>query len=346
MCGDLDDVPEASMRQDTSSLEVYLPREALQGEALPSFAIWHHQTFKTIEVTFPEALQVDELYNVAPGDRESEPGKLTVRRVEIEGYLGILFGSKRLESTSERFRVVFQFHHHDGAAQSVNRDVHLFHPLLAVERVSEKIRVNLADRKVEEVIQVRNVGTGTVIVSVTGDKDSDVQICQPKAISEFIRSYREDVTTGLAELERVFSHQSSLLRRLGKFLGGGIPLGDQTAMEEFKNVAIDFRKAVADERNFDKAVMDTIAGAILKNLHLFNIFEQLVDYLHSIRAKKVILRNPLDVIRVDTVPVRLKVKLEYTDLTNSYYEPITVDSTIISNAQGDVPIYMLLGWSV
>lgn len=340
----LDNISVRSTGQGTDALKVYLPSEALQGESLPSFAIWHDHAFKAIEVTFSSALRVDELYNVAPGDCDSEPGKLTVRKIEVEGYLGILFGSQRLQTTSEQAQVVFHFHHPDGAVQSITRAVHLFHPLLAVREIPKTIRVDLANRTIKESVQVRNVGEGTVILSIKSDEDSDVRIEQPQAISEFNRLFRQDVTTGLAELEETFPRQSGLLEELAKLLGDEIPLGDQASMQEYEKVAQDFRKAVSDERDFGKRVVETISAALLKNLHLFNIFEQLVDYFHSVRAKKVILRNPLDVIKVDTKPASLKIKLQYTDLTNNYYQPVSIDSMIVANAPGDFPIYMLLGW--
>lgn len=320
-----------------------MPPEALQGEELPSFALWRNQVFSKTEVYFPDILKVDEVHNVNREDWQSEPGKLIVNRVEVNGYLGLLFSSQRLENTSRKVKVEFHFHQQHGAIQSKICEVHLFRPLLAVKKIQKSIQFDDSMRPLVEVIQVFNQGIGTVIVSIGAEGDN-IQLREQEVISQFRKYYKEDIRTGFAVLADRFPEYNNLLQKLADIWLKPIDLGDQEFLSRVEATMQDFRQATLEVNTFGKAVAETISEAILKNLHLFNIFNQLVDYLYSIPSRKVLLINPLDVIRVDTKLTPVRIKLEYTDLANNYYEPIYIDTAIMAKSPGDVPIYRLLKW--
>jgi hypothetical protein len=191
---------------------------------------------------------------------------------------------------------------------------------------------------------VANVGTGTAIVSVVSSKNSEVKIGFSEAMAKFVKNFSQDIKSGFHELETTYPARVPLLSSLADVFGGQVDYGDKSAMENLEKVNEELRLTISEEKGFARSFVELFAGAILKNLHLFNLFDQLVEYLHSIRAKKIILTNPLDVAGLTKKPARLSMIIRYTDLTNSYYEPIEVQTTIAGDSAGNVSVYMLLAW--
>src|SRR2546422_2915927 len=92
-----------------SKVRVFLPNEALQGEEIPSFALWRGVTFDEIRVSVPHGLKVSEVYNVAREDWAISGNDLLVKRVEVNGYLGLVLASEQLNETSKEVTIRWEF---------------------------------------------------------------------------------------------------------------------------------------------------------------------------------------------------------------------------------------------
>src|SRR2546428_6709607 len=97
-----------------SSVKVFLPEEALQGEEIPSFALWKGTTFDGIQVSVPDGLKVSEVYNVAKEDWTFTGNDLSVKRVEVNGYLGLVLASEQLNETSKEVMIRWEFSGKEG----------------------------------------------------------------------------------------------------------------------------------------------------------------------------------------------------------------------------------------
>ena len=73
----------------------FFPKEALQGEDLPSHITWSDLKFDCIKIVHPKAVTLKEVYNVSDKDISiKEEGLILINKVEVDGYLGIVFSSK------------------------------------------------------------------------------------------------------------------------------------------------------------------------------------------------------------------------------------------------------------
>jgi len=330
--------------QRNGHLRVYLPPQALQGQDLPFFALWKAVTFRKIEVLFPSELEIDEIYNVARNEYTVEPGQLIVEKVEVDGYLGISFSSRRFRTTSEQVCVVSDFHEASGEVYSRRCNIHLFRPLLAAKEIPRSIRVSVSRCQPLDFIQVANEGTGTIRMVVISEEDSDLRITESAAMSDFRKNLRRDLDTGFADLAGAFPEQADLVEKLKEVWLRRVDLEDEEELVRVKSVAGSLQDAIVNDEKFGRALAETFAGALLKNLTLFNLLEQLVDYFHSVPAKKVLMINPLDIIEVGPKPAVLKVKLLYTDLANGHYEPVHVLTRLVAKRRCSLPVYRLLQW--
>jgi len=321
-----------------------LPPQALQGQVLPFFALWKAVTFRKIEVLFPSELEIGEIYNVARNDYTVEPGKLVVEKVEVDGYLGMSFSSRRFGTTSEQVYVESNFHEPSGKVYSRRCRIHLFRPFLAVKEIPSNIRVNVARCQPLDFIHVANEGTGTIRMGIVSEEGSDLPIRESAAMSDFRKNLRSDLDTGFTDLAGAFPEQADLVGKVKEIWLRPVDLGDKEALARVKSAASSLQEAIMNNERFGRAVAETFAGAMLKNLSLLNILEQLVDYFHSVPAKKVLMINPLDVVEVGPKPAVLKVKLVYTDLANGHYEPVHVLTRVVAKRRCNLPVYRLLQW--
>lgn len=340
----MESVPTVS-ESVTSPVDVYLPGEALQGESLPSFILWRGETVQRIDIQFPDALQVSDVYNVASGEWSVQHDRLTVNRVEVDGYLGVLFSSRRLDTTSRVIDVRFELHRGD-RIESWARRVHLYRPLLKVRYCPAKITMDVSKGRVDQTIQIVNEGLGTVFVSIVEDKGSEVELREPEALAKFQQLVREDIEIAFANFAKDFPDYSELMKDLATLIVKQVDMGDPEAISKAKTVISDFSRATEVDKDLLPAVVQAIAGAFVKNFHMFNVYEQIAEYVKSIGASKILVRNPLDLISVAKASTTLKLKVEYTDLTFEYFEPLHLTTSIASsgNTEGELSVYRVLEW--
>lgn len=137
-----------------TTIRVYLPEEALQGEEVPSFALWHGTQIDGIRMRVPHGFEVSEVYNVAADDWSFAGDELSVKRLEINGYFGLLLTSKQLEETSKQ--VEFRWDFYSGEEKfTESKRIHVFRPLLGVE-VPAEIRLNTSKSVVANPLSIEN----------------------------------------------------------------------------------------------------------------------------------------------------------------------------------------------
>ncbi len=319
-----------------------MPKEALQGEEVPCFALWKGVDFRGIQVQVPEGLEVKDVYNVAKGDWQFEKRKLVISKVEVNGYLGLLFSPGQNDRTSQNLEVRFDFYSDNGGLSETRR-VHVFRPLLVPASVPKEIRVDALKSQTATPIVVQNRGFGTVVVNVKAAENSAAKLEEHPVITEFLKHFRSDLELGFSRLKNQFPSYTPLVESVADILIKPVDL-ESEHLAKLEKVADDFRKAAHDSPEFSTGIGDVIAGALIKNLHIFNVFAQFTEYFHSVSERKVLIRNPLDIFRLNNRPQRVHLIVEYTDLAYGQYPPLDIESTLVSNKPLELPLYKLLRW--
>src|SRR2546428_401755 len=81
----------------------------IHGDSFPAHVIWDKSETVKIRVKFPSALEVKEVFNVPPGGAITLPdGTAELAGFIMNGYVGLVLRSKRLEDTLVRERVTFE----------------------------------------------------------------------------------------------------------------------------------------------------------------------------------------------------------------------------------------------
>ena len=120
----------------------FFPKEALQGKDLPSHITWTDLKFDRIKVVHPRTLKLKEIYNVANKDLEIKEGLIRINRVEVDGYLGIVYSTDILPEKAIDETVNYSFILQDEVVKSLDFVTHLFRPDVVIQDVPRKIQVN------------------------------------------------------------------------------------------------------------------------------------------------------------------------------------------------------------
>src|SRR5690348_6049767 len=82
-------VPESRLRS------IFVPQHCLQGEEFPTHILWSGGGQVQVEVTIPAEIELKEIFNIRRDTTTTVvAGMLSVRAVEVPGYLGLLFKAK------------------------------------------------------------------------------------------------------------------------------------------------------------------------------------------------------------------------------------------------------------
>jgi hypothetical protein len=84
---------------------IYLPKEGLQGEDIPSHILWENANVKSIEVSFCPPLKFKEVFNAQSW--KIQGNKIIIEKVELDGYIGLSF-DRSIDSRPPRLSLVSQ----------------------------------------------------------------------------------------------------------------------------------------------------------------------------------------------------------------------------------------------
>ncbi len=326
----------------TEAVKVYLPTEALQGEEIPSFALWHGSTFESIQVQIPHGLKVSEVYNVSKSDWVFSGTELSVKQVEVNGYMGLVLTSEQLDETSKEVEVRWDFFGKDEKV-SESRRIHVFRPLIEVE-VPPEIQLEKSVRIVANPLRIQNKGLGTVIVGVRALEDSKARLEEPQVVSDFEKSFKKDVKAGFSEMKPRFPDLDALIDQVSGVFTDPPNLSEKEGVLRLQQIAESVNRTNSESPEFGKSIGEVLGSALLANLQRFNIFQQLAEYIHSIEGRKVLMRNPLNTVHVRPGKSKLHLRVEYTDLAYGYYPQVEIKTVLQSNEDKTFPLYKLFRW--
>ena len=335
---------------DGDSLPVksfFLPKETLQGAEIPAHIIWKDIPFSFIRAEIPPCLEVEQLFNVTKEDWKKENFGFVVKEVEIEGYLGMVLQSRRLDVESFDVWIDFSFIKEDQITEKISGKIHLFRPEILVEDVPRVIEINFERNFVSPRIKIKNCGEGTAIVLVKILKDSETKRKLPKSIQEFRMQYYNDVKENFSVLEKEFPQYSEII---SEYLRVVHPFLMKRKMEKkylkkIEHMLEKILRVFETDEDFAKAFVEAVGAAYLKNIQLLTVFDDFLKYFNSIASRKVLIPDPLWVFPISKEPKKLSMEILTTDLLIGEYPPIRVPKIeLIGDRPDEVPIYRLFEW--
>ena len=197
----------------------FVPKTALQGEDIPVHAIWEAIDHYGIRIDLSSFLQLKEIYNVARRDMKKEQQSLLVKKLEVDGYLGMIFESKQLEKARQDAWLSLTFL--DQKGEMIERrqaKILLFRPKIVVEEIPDLIKVNIEKGFVHNRIKLHNVGDGTAIVRFRTRKGSELKRRLPKNVREWRKEFYKDAKKNLSRVQKQYPSYSLLVEQYVKLL--------------------------------------------------------------------------------------------------------------------------------
>jgi len=323
----------------------YLPSEGLQGEDIPSYVIWEDMNIESICISFRSPLIFKEVYN--SNSWEIQEDKLVVKAVELDGYLGLLFESRKVSAIADDVSVEYSFHLSNGEVVKETRVIKVFRPQLEIGELPKKITVNPDTGFVKNRIRVKNTGRGTLIMRISTPEDSPARLETPPEYRDFIERFESDLREEMSILGKKFPQFEPLLEEM---LEWDERIRDlEKISEEDKKKFIDymnkFLRILANNREFHQGLLEAFAKALIKNTELVQTIGRFVEFYESLVSKNILLVNPFDQFNLTKDGQEMILKVKQTDRVFDEYEDITLPKIKLEGSKiGKISIHRLFEW--
>jgi hypothetical protein len=323
---------------------IFVPEKALQGEDVPSFLTWKGAQPAKIIIETPDSLTFKEAYNVSEGGLTAEKRTVIASGFEIDGYLGLLFRSSSLEDVIKDDTFNFSLIGPNGELLAqTSKKIRMYRPLLRVEHVPNTIVVDVDHQAVKGGIKIKNAGRGTVVVLAKVAPDSPVTLAAPDYLVDFKQKFERTLNERFAVLRTDFPTYAGLVDEISTWMHAPPDFSDPKDVELAKKLGEKFEVV---EDKFAEAFSQAIIDAIITNIQIETVYQQLLQYIKSIGSERIILGQPLNVIRFVTPNAKFKLKLVPRNLVFNTYESLELpEITIQATKAGEIPLYKLFEWS-
>jgi hypothetical protein len=194
----------------------------------------------------------------------------------------------------------------------------------------------------DEAIIVSNAGKGTGVIHAETDSSSELKLEVSKTFGDFVAKFATDLSESLVPVGKMYPQYQDLLQPLTEISGLSL---HQSSLQPQKIVDYEERvqKAMDDNEEFAKHVVDAFLNALTKNLALATDVTAFLAYVNSVMKENLLLFNALLVVKVGPVPKKLKMHLNVNDLLQHEYDPIDIPSiTLSSSEECEIPVYRIL----
>jgi len=216
--------------------------------------------------------------------------------------------------------------------------------LIEVEVPSE-VRLEKSVNTVANPLRIQNKGLGTVIIGVRALDDSKATLEEPAVVSDFVKSFNEDIKAGFAEMKTRFPDLNRLISEVARIFTDPPNLSEKEGVQRLQRIGEEVKQTNQEYADFGKSIGEVLGSALLANLQKFNIFQQLAEYIHSVQGRKVLVRDPLNTVHVKPGKSKLHFRVEYTDLAYAYYPHVEIKTVIQSDEDRIFPLYKLFRWN-
>jgi hypothetical protein len=323
---------------EPQTLEFYLPEEALQGQDVPGHVLWPEHGSAVLCITFPELLQVKAVYNARSEDFVSEPGKLIVRRVKRDGYLGFVFKSSRSSTLDTSVRVQLEFSSGSGDTVRATKAIRLFRPTLRIASVPSRISIAESGEP-DHKLQLVHEGAGTLFVSVENAGESAVKLAIPEDLIKAFKEFAKDFNTRLEGIRSRFPQYDPFFETAES--------ADFSRRDEALNVISQKAKELDLSPAFVEEIGNAFVGALFQSSDLEMAFVRpIADFVKSAVAPRVIFTTPFLEIPSDVRDSDLVLKVVARDLMQFETTSTTTTPIHLSNLSGgSIAVGKLIDWT-
>ena len=331
-------------KEDSGPVKVlaYLPREGLQGEDIPSHVLWENAKVKSIKVSFCPPLKFKEVFNAELW--KAQDNVITVDKVEVDGYVGLSFGSSKVSELEVVAPVEYLIELADGRIIKEVKEIKLFRPQLDLKVQKKTITIIPKTRYIKDRIKIKNIGRGTLMIYVSTGKDSPSQLEISRANRDFAEKFLSDLLEELSKVAKDFPQFAPFLNDMTKWkTENALDISDEerARITEYSNR---MTKLLANDRELLEGFMSAYGRALAKNSEFIEVIRRAINLVKSLLSKDILLINPFDEIAVKG-KADVILKISQTDKVIDHYDEISLPLIeLTSSEEVRIPIHRIFEW--
>jgi len=325
---------------------LYLPEHCLQGEELPSHILWDKHKFIEIEIHFPQYLKIKEIYNVSQEDYKYEPGFLKIEKVKSNGYMGLVFGTKKIDEHTIEAEIQFKIS--DGYRwKEYNKNVLLFRPDIQIIDTPKTINIYYNERtksfEIDGKLKLKNNGRGTAIIGLVANEESEVKLSDPPEFEDFRESLFSFLKRVFPKLKEKYPRYSEFIDNYLHILSNPHIFSNYELMEKAKEIVDDLRNILDNDPAFAEAFSSLVIGAYIRCIYQVTEIETFAYYIRQIEKENIILINPTDLLEFKKGNCKFEGNILVTDLANNKYQELKISEVEFNvNTSCSIPVYGII----
>lgn len=327
---------------------IYLPKEGLQGEDIPSYILWENAEAKTIRISYQKPLKIKHVFNAE--DYLTQDDNIIIEKTELEGYVGLSFETSKVSDLEITVPVDYSILLSNGNTIEKKKRIKLFRPQLEI--IADKdgnITVDSDTGFVHSRPKIRNVGRGTILMAVSETEESTVKVRPPPEYLEFTEKFMSDVSAELQNLAERFPQLRPILDELLELENVAMTGLLEDELDKIQNRLLQYRSrlatVLASDRDLTQGFVEAYRNAMAKNSELLEVFRRFLKVYESLVSKSILLINPFDEVILTGKEEDLALTMVQTDKVFDSYEDLKLPRLLIKSSKPvRVPIYNLFEW--
>jgi hypothetical protein len=308
--------------------ELYLSQDILQGEDVPFYLLWSGLKIDDIDIKFSGFESISTLHNVHDPDKAIQRNIIGLSDLKTPGYLGGILTTKIVEDPLAKASLELSVKLSDGSSLLLKEERMLHTTRVEIENVPDSIHIPL--RKKDPRIEVRLVGSATVMISVESLEDSEIALVLPSEVLNAVEKFTEAVVDGFEDLREEFPEHSGVIDAF-------IEVDENTSMRQYVDGVVVSLQEVKEDTSFIEALSMMFVGAMLGQASVRDsLFLPLAEYLDSVVAGKAYLESPFLSAKIPPEGGRLACQLTVVDLRKNQCGPPKTISTVLSSEEEEV----------
>jgi hypothetical protein len=263
-----------------------------------------------------------------------------INKFEINGYLGLAMQTKSQNRSTIDDEIIVRINY-KGEEKTIIKKIKLFRPDIKILYVPEVINImKIGDKlDIQNKIVIKNCGKGTGLIKLKAKESSELELVDLGGIEEFTKKVIGDFVERMKKLKERYPQYSDLMDEFVKTREDNTQFDNN---DTIKNVVSRITKAFEANREFMDDFISILYISYMSNLSIIIPLESFIKYLKSINIGRIVMSNPISVLKITPSYRTLNAELTLTDLAYNTYEPIELANIKInSNIDCNVPIYSL-----
>lgn len=321
---------------------IYLPKEGLQGEDIPSHMLWEGIKVESVQILFRPPLVFKEIFNAESWKEHNN--EITVNKVELDGYVGLSFKTKRVSALEVVIPVKYLIYLSGGKVIEETRDIKLFRPQLELEVSTKVISVDPKTRFIKGRIKIKNAGRGTLMMHISTTEDSLAKLETPPEHREFAEKFLIDLYKELSDLAEEFPQFKTILEESQEWDKKNLLELSTEERKKFEEYITKVANTLASDKNLLQGFVNAYGKALAKNSELIEAVRRLVRLYESLVSKDLLLINPFDEVTIGK-KTEIALTISQTDKVYGLYDDIILPKIELTSSEDiKVPIYRLFDW--